>query len=463
MFRSSFLMYPLFSLVLSAIMGLMLLPMRAALSTFELVTLAHAGIFIAGMFVGGFAMFQDQILERRMGGIRLLLNIPGTLPITYKEVFSYFYIKDIIYYILMNVLPVLLGLYISTFVTGLHIDLLLAAVTFIIAFITGVSFTFALSTIFVRSKPLIIPVLAGMIFIAYTGLSGASSPLTTIGGWMPFVGTYTGGNLDGVAISLAAFLLLSAFSLAFIKERPTQSERRYRSNFSSIARRLSPLKKYASLAAKEWIDLTRSGGLMTVLFSFVLPLIFLWGLLWLLSSAMTFMMGDSTVSLEFNIMFYSIVIGFFSTEVYGWLNNLDSTESYKTLPISMPEVIKAKLILFVTLNTIVSVAYLSLICISRNEFSLFPFALFTMFMTSSYVGVLTAYMTGVFTNSLMFDYKVLTKYSLAVAPVLIVLIIMSFTPDLLWGSIVLAALLGIVAYVLLGRIDKKWSKTDFRL
>lgn len=119
MFRSSFLVYPLMILVFAFIMGLMLLPMRTAMSTLDLVTVAHVGVFFAAMLVGGFAMFQNPLLERRMGGIRMMLGMPATIPVSYKEVFTYFYLKDILYYMLMNVLPVLFGIFISTLITGL--------------------------------------------------------------------------------------------------------------------------------------------------------------------------------------------------------------------------------------------------------------------------------------------------------------------------------------------------------
>ncbi len=104
--------------------------------------------------------------------------------------------------------------------------------------------------------------------------------------------------------------------------------------------------------------------------------------------------------------------------------------------------IKSKLILFCVINTVVAAVYLGLICISRGEYSLYPAAFFTMFMVSAYVGVLTAYMTGVFTNSLLFDYKVLAIYWAAIAPVLIILIVTTFTPELFWPGIVIAAAAG---------------------
>jgi hypothetical protein len=417
---------------------------------------------MSGMLVGGMAMFQEAILERRMPGVRLLLNIPGTLPVSNKKMFTYFYFKDILYYICMNVLPVLFGLYASTLLTGLNVDLPMATVTFILSFLLGVSVSFALSTIAVRSKALFAVMLLAVIGLAYVATMGQASALIGIGRFVPTVGVYMDRSVTDIAISLVVFLVLSAFSLAFIRETPHPTEKRYKSNFSGVQGRFTPFGRYSTLAAKEWIDLIRSGGLGSVLFSFVLPLLFLWGLLWMMSNVATFMTDGQAISLPFNTMFYSIIIGFFASLVYGWLNNIDNNANYRMLPVTMTDVIKAKLILFVVLNTVVSVIYLGLISLTRGELALLPAGLFTMFMVSGYTGVLTAYMTGVFTNSLMFDYKVMTIYSLLVAPVLVILIVLSFYPGMLLAVVGLSALLGIVAWLLLGRIDKKWGRVEFR-
>jgi hypothetical protein len=462
MFRSSFLVYPFFMLAISLIMGWMLLPMRTALTTEQIVIIGHLGVLVAGMLVGGFAMFQDPILERRMGGIRMLLGTPGTLPITYKEIFSYFYVKDLIYYLLINILPVLFGVYISTLFTGLHIDLPMAALTFTAAFLMGVSLTFALSTVLLRSRVALLAIMAGTVAMV-AWLSMQYGILQALGMLVLPSGSYLGGSWAGIVEAFAIFVVLSAFSLLAIREKPAPAaEKHYTSHFKDTEKRFAIFGRYGTLAAKEWTDLVRSGSLGYVVFSFLIPLLFLWGFLWLFPVALTFLMGGAQISFGFNTIFYSVVIGFFASELYGWLNRMDSIECYKTLPISMPDVIKAKLIIFMILNVAVSTVYLALICISRGEYALFPVALYTMFMVSGYVAVVIAYMTGVYTNTLLFDYKVLLAYWLVVAPVLIVLILTSFMESLLLPGIVVATAAGIAAYLLLRRIDVKWGREEFK-
>ena len=462
MFNSSFLVYPVLMFAIALLMGWMLLPMRTALTTEQIVIIGHVGVLVAGMLVGGFAMFQDPILERRMGGVRMLLGTPGTLPISYKEIFSYFYIKDLLYYMLINILPVLAGVYLSTAFTGLQINMLMATITLTAAFLMGVSLTFALSTVMVRSRAALGVVMVILLAVV-AWLSLQVGILQAIGELIPPVGSYQNGTWTGALIAFAVFIILSAFSLLCIREKPAQAvDKHYTSHFKETEKRFAIFGSYGTLAAKEWIDLVRSGSLGYVVFSFLIPLLFLWGFLWIFPVALTFIMGGSHISFGFNTIFYSVVIGFFASELYGWLNRLDTIECYKTLPVKMSDVIKAKLILFMILNVVVSTVYLALICISRVEYGLFPVAFFTMFMVSAYVAVVIAYMTGLYTNSLLFDYKVLLKYWVAVAPLLIVLIVTSFASWLLWPGVAIAALAGIVAYILLKKIDGKWGREEFR-
>ncbi|HUL62392.1 MAG TPA: hypothetical protein VLT35_04955, partial [Methanocella sp.] len=322
MFRSSFLMYPLFILVLAGLMGLLLLPMRMSLSRYELVTLGEVAVFMSGMLVGGMGMFMDAILERRMGNVRMLLSTPATLPVRYREFFTYFYFKDMLYYILMDVLPVFAGLYLSSLVTGLDINAPMAAVTFVISFVLGMSVAFALSTVVVRSRLFFAVLLLGILGLAYAATIGQASVLYGIGRFFPPVGIYMGGSLVDLAATAVVFAVLTGISLFYIRETPHPVERRFRSQFRGLERRFRVFGRHAALAAKEWTDLRRSGGLGSVLFSFILPLLFLWGLIWMMSSVMTFMSDGEVIALPFNTIFYAIVIGFFGSLVYGWLNNL---------------------------------------------------------------------------------------------------------------------------------------------
>lgn len=209
----------------------------------------------------------------------MLLGTPGTLPISCKEIFTYFYFKDILYYILMNVLPVLFGVYTSTLFTGLHINLLMAAVTFTSAFLLGISLMFVLSAVLVRSRAALVVVLACIIAVI-AWLSIPVGLLSALGELVPPAGSYLYGSWTGVIVAAAAFIVLSAFSLVCIREKPAlAAEKHYTSHFNEMAGRFALFGKYGPLAAKEWMDLVQSGSLGYVVFSFLIPLLFLWGFL----------------------------------------------------------------------------------------------------------------------------------------------------------------------------------------
>lgn len=462
MFRSSFLAYPIAMLAAAFLLGMMLPPLLTAMPAGDLAILGHAGVFAAGLLVGGFAMFQDPILERRLGGVRLLLGTPATLPISYKEIFAYFYAKDILYYLAMNILPVLLGAYASTIATGLHIDLPLAAVTLTAAFLMGVSAMFALTTVLVRSRAaLATVVVATVAFLAL--LAVRYGILNALGMLVLPAGSYNTHTWTGALAGYAVFAALSAFSLLAIRERPSPGTgKRYASRLPAVERRFAALGKYGTLAAKEWVDLVRSGSLGYVLLGFLVPLLFLWGFLWAFPLALTFYSGGASISLRFNTVFYAVVIGLFASELYGWLNRTDTIESYATLPVRLSDVIKAKFIVFMVLDAAVSTVYLALICMSRGEYGLFLPALYTMLAVSAYVAAVIAYLTGVATNSMLFDYRVLAAYWLAVAPVLVILIITTYSDRLFVPGLAIATIAGLAAIFLLGRIERKWGRGEFR-
>jgi hypothetical protein len=249
--------------------------------------------------------------------------------VKYREFFTYFYFKDMLYYMLMDVLPVYLGLVVSTFVTGLHVDLAMAAISLALAFALGMSVAFAMSTVVVHSRSLFAVLLVGGLGLTYAVNIGQASALYGIGRFFPPAGIYMNGSPVDLAVALVVIAVLCAVSLYYIRETPHQVERRFKSQFLAVEKRFRVFGRYATLAAKEWTDLLRSGGLGSVLFSFILPLLFLWGLIWMMSSVMTFMSDGEVISLPFNTIFYAIIIGFFGSLVYGWLNNLDNNGSTK--------------------------------------------------------------------------------------------------------------------------------------
>jgi hypothetical protein len=172
------------------------------------------------------------------------------------------------------------------------------------------------------------------------------------------------------------------------------------------------------------------------------------------------------IPVGFNTVFYGAMVGFFGVTFYGWLNNIDHTDYLATLPLSVPVVIKTKLLAFAILTTWISAIFLIAIALVNNDVRLLWLALPVMIVVSIYMVVMTAYLTGLRTNSFFFDPGVLVKFTvLSMLPDL-GLTILSFTIDrdivfALAGIGLVLGALGISALLFYRGLDKKWGRTEF--
>jgi hypothetical protein len=226
-----------------------------------------------------------------------------------------------------------------------------------------------------------------------------------------------------------------------------------------LVRRLRRLETYAPLLSKELVDLQRSGTYPKMFFSFVTPLLFLSFTAW-------FVRNGLQVPVGFNTVFYAGMVGFFGVILYNWLNNVDATDYLASLPVSVPQVIRAKLISFLLLTTWLGVGFVGLIAWLNADTRLLWLAIPIVLVTSVYIVVVTAYLTGLRTNSFLFDPGVLARFSVMSMLPDFGLTILSFTIDRdpTFAVVGIALVLGILAattYMLLKGIDAKWRGTEF--
>jgi len=172
--------------------------------------------------------------------------------------------------------------------------------------------------------------------------------------------------------------------------------------------------------AKEWIELRRSGTLGAVVLEYLAPLLAIYLLAWIFRTGMG-------VPIQFNTIFYGGMVGFLGVMVYSWLTNLEPNEFMNAQPATVDQVIRAKLVLYFILTTIASFSYVIAISILNGEFALLPLALLVALATTTYVAGVITRLTGIWTNTMLFDARVLAKFAGAVVPPLIIVMIASFT------------------------------------
>jgi hypothetical protein len=169
--------------------------------------------------------------------------------------------------------------------------------------------------------------------------------------------------------------------------------------------------------------------------------------------------------INFNVVFYSGFIGFMGVTTYSWLTNLEHNEYLNVQPINVVQVIKAKLSLYFLLTTSLSTLYVAIITVMRNEIAFFVPALVVALGVNAYIAGVTTYLTGIWTNTMFFDARVLLKFSALVVPPLTLLEILSFynghplVPAAVY-EVAVSLLLVTFSIVLFRKLDR-WRRTPF--
>jgi len=151
--------------------------------------------------------------------------------------------------------------------------------------------------------------------------------------------------------------------------------------------------------------------------------------------------------------------------LYSWLNNVDSVDYYSLIPVTVPQIIKARVLVFLFLTVGISAAFVVAIAIINGEIDILWLSLLVMFTTSVYMVVMTAYLTGLRTNTFLFDMGVMSRFAVMSFLPDVCLTILSFSMRTSWSAvigiaIVIMALVG-ATIILYRGIEKKWRGAGF--
>ncbi len=455
--RVQFLLFPVMILVFSLILALASRQLLATTPMDQLYVILHALLFAYGLAVGGFALFGERIASRRFGQVSLLLQTPTLLPVRFRTIFLAFYVKDIIYYILYTIAPLVAGIALSIPVTGFHItSVLFLLLTATLSFLLGISLSFSLSSIYVRWRAGFIALL-GMVFVF---LSAAY-----LGKWFDITQLLPSLELQRTAdlwyLLLSAILVvgLSAAAVLTLQVRFGSSSRLFDAEMIEASRSFKFARGAGTLMAKDWIDLKRSRTLGPVAGAYLGPLLFLVIIFW-------FVEGIIQVHIPINLIFYSAMIGFFSVSIYGWLNMLDAPSFLEVLPVGVSDMVRTKVLMLSLFALFLSTAFLIVLGIVQFELDLLPLALLVGYSSTAFTVCGTAYLTGLRTNSYLFDPRILAKFALMNIPPLCALVLLSFnyvSDTAFFGPVIagLCFLLLCGSYLLYRGIDRKWDKESF--
>jgi len=453
----NFLGFPIMIMLFTFVLAIFSPQLLNELSLYQIHLALHSSIFLYGMSMGAFAFLGHEYIERRFGRVNFMVSTPILLPVHFKTAFFAFYLHDVIFYIFVSIIPFTCGLLLSIPFSGILVtSILFLAVMIALSFFLGISFSFFMSAVYMKNQKVFIGI---VILIICLILSAFQFKWLEFGMIFPTLKFQLTKSWQYLVYSIVLILFFTIFAYRLIEERFETSTKYFTTELPKRAYQFRITGGYAILTAKEFIDLTRSQTLTKIVFSFAVPLVFITFISWFVNVGLN-------ISIQFNIIFYGGMVGFFGLLIYSWQNNTDVIEFYQVLPVTVPQVIKSKIIVFALMTTGMSTSFVVAMALIHNELLLLGWALLVMFITSFYIVTSVAYLTGLRTNTYLFNISVLIKFLILVSLPLFCLTILSFTLNTNFQISILSILFICIIllagmFVLFQGIEKKWGREDF--
>ena len=366
-----------------------------------------AGLFaLVGFFglqVGTLGLVGRDAMRDVLGDVTLLVFAARTLPVSRRRLLTTFLVKDLVYYGLFFLTPLVVGFLPLAISGGLSLAQVgLLWVTLLATFAYGAGSSLALAGIATRSTVALVVVLAGIvgaIVLAPAEAVAATpyaiyvdpTPTTALTGTVP------------VAVALVAGPILF--------EPPTNSSvRRAENNRYGQLHRLG-----GSTTARPLLEVLRSSGSVWKV-AFSLGILF----------AVTALLLDRLVAAtglqpSAGIAFGTLLgLGTFTT--YNWVTQADEPREYLRYPEPMETVFRGKQRAFLVLSVPTGLAYLALAAVWYPILDLL-LGVVVFPLVAVYVFGVTAYITGLSPNELLFDTPLFALYGAALAIVAVPLLV----------------------------------------
>ena len=450
-------LFPFMILFMTAICAFITPLIARNLNQSTLLLMLHVASLIYGFYVGGFGSMGEQIMTRRLGQVNMLLQLPQIYPISVKKVMAIFFVKDSLFYLVYTYVPMILGITIVAPYVGVSIfGILRLGVTTFLTFMIGMGLSFVGSAASTRSK--IFGALAYLAILTIALLVFALNILKPQQVILPLA-YWTDRSLVWPALSVILSIGLAATGSILMKERYEIKQTKVNNSLIRINARLKVIGALRPLVAKEWLELTRSSNMLPAIGGYTLNLLAIVFISWLFDYGFG-------IPISFNVVFFSALVGFMGVMTYSSLTSIENNEYMNMMPIGVDSLIKAKLVIYFILTSGVTAGYVILIGLLKGEIYLVPQSLVVAACTSIYVVAVTAYLTGLWTNTLFFGAKTILKFASMVIPPLTFIeigtMILPFKTGLATWMIASASILGLVASGLLfTRLKKRWSNASF--
>ena len=385
----------------------------------------HLPLFMFSLGMGTFAFMGRDAIVRRTGTKNYLLAAPALQPLPNSMAHFAYFVKDLLFYVLLILTPIISGMALGIMmdgVAGVRTPLLWSSLPWTwVAMATtlgqGLALSFLASSLWLRGRPFTV---VGPLAIVAVGVAVGV-------GWLPaqwlLWGLAAQASQSGLAILAGLFfsLLIGLWASLIILDDFDVSVVERGDLFSPIHQRLGFLGRghVRLIVAKEFVDLFRSGAIKKMTVSYAIPLLVLLGMAWLVDFA--------EAPIPINLLSYAPFLGFFGFNFYSWLTILDSPEFMNGLPLKVPDLIRAKVVVYFLATSWISLIFIVLMAWRLDEWASLPTSIVVMFANSIYIVALTAFLMGLRPNKAIFDASIMVWFWIGTVLPLLGLFLLSFT------------------------------------
>jgi len=385
----------------------------------------HLPMFMFSLGMGTFAFMGRDAIVRRTGTKNHLLAAPALQPLPNSMAHFTYFIKDMLFYVMLILTPIIAGMALGILLdgmAGIHTPLLWSSLPWTwLAMATtlgqGLALSFLASSLWLRGRPY---TLVGPVFIVAAGVAVGL-------GWLPadvlLWGLAAQASQSGLAILLglalsvglgmvASLLILDDFDVSVVEKGDLLAPMHQRLRFLGSG----PLRL---IVAKEFVDLFRSGAIKKMTVSYAIPLLVLLGMAWLVDFA--------EAPIPINLLSYAPFLGFFGFNFYSWLTILDPPDFMNGLPLNVPQLIRAKVVVYFLATSWISLIFIVLMAWRLDEWASLPTSIIVMFANSIYIVALTAFLMGLRPNKAIFDASIMIWFWIGTVLPLLGLFLLSFT------------------------------------
>jgi hypothetical protein len=385
----------------------------------------HLPLFMFSLGMGTFAFMGRDAIVRRTATKNYLLAAPALQPLPNSMAHFVYFVKDMLFYVLLILTPIISGMALGILldgVSGIRTPLLWSSLPWTwLAMATtlgqGLALSFLASSLWLRGRPF---TLVGPVVIVALGISVGVGVLPAD---LLLWGLAAQSSQSGVAILLglalsvgigfvAAQLILDDFDVSVVEQGDLLEPMYNRLGFLGRG-------EIRLIVAKEFVDLFRSGAIKKMTVSYAIPLLVLLGMAWLVDFA--------EAPIPINLLSYAPFLGFFGFNFYSWLTILDSPDFMNGLPLKVPDLIRAKVVVYFLATSWISLIFIVLMAWRLDEWASLPTSIIVMFANSVYIVALTAFLMGLRPNKAIFDASIMVWFWIGTVLPLLGLFLLSFT------------------------------------